>query len=393
MNNAVIVSAKRTAIGKAPRGTLKDTRPEYLLSEVIKAIIEETKIDPNIIEDVTIGCAFPEAYQGMNLARTVVYRAGLPNSIPAVTVNRYCASSIQTIAQTAHRIMVGEIDVAIAGGVESMSLVPMPGYKFRPEPYIAQNFPYYYLNMGLTAENLVPLYNITRREVDEFAYLSHKRGAEAVLSGRFKEEIVPIKVKVRIEDEDGNSQLVEKVVKEDECPRPDTTLEGLLSLKPYFKVDGTVTAGNASQRSDGASAVLIMSESKAKELNLKPLARFITFQVVGVPAEIMGIAPAYAIPKSLKKADLKLDDIKLIELNEAFATQIIAVLRELPIPLEKLNVNGGAISLGHPLGATGAILTTKLIYELRRRGGGYGIVSACVGGGMGASMILEVYGS
>lgn len=393
MNNAVIVSAKRTAIGKAPRGTLKDTRPEYLLSEVIKSIIEETNIDPNIIEDITIGCAFPEAYQGMNLARTVVYRAELPNSIPAVTVNRYCASSIQTIAQTAHRIMVGEIDVAIAGGVESMSLVPMPGYKFRPEPYIAQNFPHYYLNMGLTAENLVPIYNITRREVDEFAYLSHKRGAEAVLSGRFKEEIVPIKVKVRIEDEDGNSQIVEKVFKEDECPRPDTTLEGLLSLKPYFKVDGTVTAGNASQRSDGASAVLIMSEKKAKELNLKPLARFITFQVVGVPAEIMGIAPAYAIPKSLKKADLKLEDIKLIELNEAFATQIIAVLREFPIPLEKLNVNGGAISLGHPLGATGAILTTKLIYELRRRGGGYGIVSACIGGGMGASMILEVYGS
>ncbi|MCS7244639.1 MAG: thiolase family protein [candidate division WOR-3 bacterium] len=393
MNNAVIVSAKRTAIGKAIKGTLKDTRPEYLLSEVIKAILDETKIEPYIIEDVSIGCAFPEAYQGMNLARTVIYRAGLPNSIPAVTVNRYCASSIQTIAQTAHRIIVGEIDVAIAGGVENMSLVPMPGYKFRPEPYVAQNFPHYYLNMGLTAENLVPIYNITRREVDEFAYLSHTRGAQAVLSGKFKEEIVPIKVKVRIEDEDGNSQLIEKIFEHDECPRPDTTLEGLLSLKPYFKVDGTVTAGNASQRSDGASAVLMMSERKAKELGLKPLARFITFQVVGVPAEIMGIAPAYAIPKSLRKANLKLDDIKLIELNEAFATQVIAVLRELPIPLEKLNVNGGAISLGHPLGATGAILTTKLIHELRKRGGGYGIVSACVGGGMGASMILEVYGS
>ncbi|MEO0144342.1 MAG: thiolase family protein [candidate division WOR-3 bacterium] len=393
MRSAVIVSAKRTAVGKAPRGTLKDTRPEYLLSEVIRAILEETKIDPNLIEDLTVGCAFPEAYQGMNMARTIVYRAGLPTSIPAVTVNRYCASSIQTIAQTAHRIMVGEIDVAIAGGAESMSLVPMPGYVFRPEPYIAQNFPDYYLNMGLTAENLAEIYNIKREEVDEFAYLSHKRGSEAVLSGKFKDEIVPIKVKVSVEDEDGNIKVVEKIFDRDECIRPDTTLEGLLKLKPYFKVDGTVTAGNASQRSDGAGAVLIMSEEKAKELGLKPLARFVTFQVVGVPAEIMGIAPAKAIPKSLKKANLTLEDIKLIELNEAFATQVLAVLREFPIPLEKLNVNGGAIALGHPLGATGAILTTKLIYELRRRGGGYGIVSACVGGGMGASMILEVYGS
>jgi acetyl-CoA acyltransferase len=393
MRSAVIVSAKRTAIGKAPRGTLKDTRPEYLLAEVIKAILNETNLDPNLIEDLTVGCAFPEAYQGMNMARTVIYRAGLPKSIPAVTVNRYCASSIQSIAQTAHRIMVGEIDIAIAGGAESMSLVPMPGYVFRPEPYIAQNFPDYYLNMGLTAENLVPLYNIKREEVDEYAYLSHKRGAEAVLSGKFKEQIVPIKVKVRLEDEDGNSQLVEKIFDQDECIRPDTTLDGLLKLKPYFKVDGTVTAGNASQRSDGAGAVLLMSEEKAEELGLEPLARFVTYQVSAVPAEIMGIAPAYAIPKSLKKANLTLEDIKLIELNEAFATQIVAVLRELEIPLDKLNVNGGAISLGHPLGATGSILTVKLIYELRKRGGGYGIISACVGGGMGASMILEVYGS
>lgn len=393
MRSAVIVSAKRTAIGKAPRGTLKDTRPEYLLSEVIKAILDETKIDPNLIEDLTVGCAFPEAYQGMNMARTIVYRTNLPSSIPAVTVNRYCASSIQAIAQTAHRIMLNEIDVAIAGGSESMSLVPMPGYVFRPEPYLAQNFPEYYLNMGLTAENLAEIYNIKREEADEFAYLSHIRGSEAVISGKFKDEIVPVKVKVSIEDEEGNTQLVEKIFDRDECIRPDTTLEGLLKLKPYFKVNGTVTAGNASQRSDGAAAVLIMSEEKAKELNLKPLARFVTFQVVGVPAEIMGIAPSYAIPKSLKKANLTLNDIKLIELNEAFATQVLAVLREFPIPLEKLNVNGGAISLGHPLGATGAILTTKLIYELRRRGGGYGIVSACVGGGMGASMVLEVYGS
>ncbi len=393
MRSAVIVSAKRTAIGKAPRGTLKDTRPEYLLSEVIKAILDETEIDPNLIEDLTVGCAFPEAYQGMNMARTIVYRTNLPSSIPAVTVNRYCASSIQAIAQTAHRIMLNEIDVAIAGGSESMSLVPMPGYVFRPEPYLAQNFPEYYLNMGLTAENLAEIYNITREEADEFAYLSHMRGSEAVISGKFKDEIVPVKVKVSIEDEEGNTQLVEKIFDRDECIRPDTTLEGLLKLKPYFKVNGTVTAGNASQRSDGAAAVLIMSEEKAKELNLKPLARFVTFQVVGVPAEIMGIAPSYAIPKSLKKANLTLNDIKLIELNEAFATQVLAVLREFPIPLEKLNVNGGAISLGHPLGGTGAILTTKLIYELRRRGGGYGIVSACVGGGMGASMVLEVYGS
>ncbi len=396
MRNAVIVSAKRTAVGKAPRGTLKDTRPEYMLSEVVKAIVEETGIDPHIIEDMTVGCAFPEAYQGMNVARTVVYRAGLPVSIPATTVNRFCASGLQAIAQTAHRIMVGEIDVAIAGGVESMSLVPMGGYTFRAEPYIAQNFPDYYLNMGLTAENLAERYGITKEESDRFAWRSYERAQKAVKQGIFKEEIVPLKVKVRREDDEGNSWVEEVVFDTEECVRFDTSLEKIMQLKPYFKVDGVVSAGNASQRSDGAAAVLLMSEEKAKELGIEPIARFVTYQVSAVPAEIMGIGPAYAIPKALEKAGLSMEDVDLVELNEAFATQVLAVLKLLKeehgieIPDEKLNVNGGAIALGHPLGATGAKLTVQILHELKRRGGKYGIVSMCVGGGMGAAGVFEM---
>ncbi len=395
MRSAVIVAARRTAIGKAPRGTLKDTRPEYMLAEVVKKLIEETNLDPSLVQDLTVGNAFPEAYQGMNVARTVVYRAGLPYTIPAVTVNRFCASGLQAIAQTAHRIMTGEIDVAIAGGVESMSLVPMGGYVFRPEPHIAQTFPDYYLNMGLTAENLAEMYKIPREKVDEFAWESYRKAQEYLKAGKHKEEVVPLKVKVRREDEWGNSYLEEKVFDIDECVRFDTSLEKISKLPPYFKKDGVVTAGNSSQRSDGAAAVILMSEEKANELGLKPIARFVTYQVAGVPAEIMGIGPAYAIPMALEKAGMKIDDLDLIEFNEAFAVQVLAAEEELKkkgieLPYDRLNVNGGAVAHGHPLGATGAILTVKLLYELKRRNGKYGMVTMCVGGGMGAAGIFEM---
>ncbi len=395
MRSAVIVAARRTAIGKAPRGTLKDTRPEYMLAEVVKKLIEETNLDPSLVQDLTVGNAFPEAYQGMNVARTVVYRAGLPYTIPAVTVNRFCASGLQAIAQTAHRIMTGEIDVAIAGGVESMSLVPMGGYVFRPEPHIAQTFPDYYLNMGLTAENLADMYKIPREKVDEFAWESYRKAQEYLKAGKHKEEVVPLKVKVRREDEFGNTVLEEKIFDIDECVRFDTSLEKISKLPPYFKKDGVVTAGNSSQRSDGAAAVLLMSEEKAAELGLEPIARFVTYQVAGVPAEIMGIGPAYAIPMALEKTGMKIDDLDLIEFNEAFAVQVLAAEQELKkkgieLPYDRLNVNGGAVAHGHPLGATGAILTVKILYELMRRGGKYGMVTMCVGGGMGAAGIFEM---
>ncbi len=395
MRSAVIVAARRTAIGKAPRGTLKDTRPEYMLAEVIKKLLEETNLDPSLVQDLTVGNAFPEAYQGMNIARTVVYRAGLPYTIPAVTVNRFCASGLQAIAQTAHRIMTGEIDVAIAGGVESMSLVPMGGYVFRPEPHIAQTFPDYYLSMGLTAENLAEMYKIPREEVDKFAWESYRKAQEYLKAGKHKEEVVPLKVKVRREDEFGNTVLEEKVFDIDECVRFDTSLEKISKLPPYFKKDGVVTAGNSSQRSDGGAAVILMSEEKASELGLKPIARFVTYQVAGVPAEIMGIGPAYAIPMALEKAGMKIDDLDLIEFNEAFAVQVLAAEQELKkkgieLPYDRLNVNGGAVAHGHPLGGTGAILTVKLLYELKRRGGKYGMVTMCVGGGMGAAGIFEM---
>jgi len=362
---------------------------------VVKKLIEETNLDPSLIQDLTVGNAFPEAYQGMNVARTVVYRAGLPYTIPAVTVNRFCASGLQAIAQTAHRIMTGEIDIAVAGGVESMSLVPMGGYVFRPEPYIAQTFPDYYLNMGLTAENLAEMYKIPREEVDKFAWESYRKAQEYLKAGKHKEEVVPLKVKVRREDEFGNSYLEEKIFDIDECVRFDTSLEKISKLPPYFKKDGVVTAGNSSQRSDGAAAVILMSEEKASELGLKPIARFVTYQVAGVPAEIMGIGPAYAIPMALEKTGMKIDDIDLIEFNEAFAVQVLAAEQELrkkgiELPYDRLNVNGGAIAHGHPLGATGAILTVKLLYELKRRGGKYGMVTMCVGGGMGAAGIFEM---
>jgi len=387
---AVIVSAVRTPVGKGKRGGLATVRPDELATAVIKALLDRTPgLDPKEIDDVILGCAFPEGEQGLNMARMVALRAGLPDSVPGETINRYCSSGVQSIAHAAYAILAGQIDTAIAGGVESMSMVPMMGYKFSVNPYFAAELPHYYTNMGLTAENVAVKYNISRVDQDAFALRSHQRAAAAVNSGRFDPELVPIEVELKELGADGKLTTKNFTVKRDEGPRADTSLEALARLKPAFKEGGTVTAGNSSQVSDGAAGVVIMSSEKAKALGLKPLARFVDFAVGGVPPELMGIGPVVAIPKALKLAGLSLKDIDLIELNEAFASQSLAVSREVGVDPEKTNVNGGAIALGHPLGCTGAKLTTQLIYEMGRRKSKYGMVSMCIGGGMGAAAIFE----
>ncbi|MFZ5885100.1 MAG: thiolase family protein [Chloroflexota bacterium] len=386
---AVIVSAVRTPVGKAKKGGLATVRPDEMSATVIQALLKRTpNLDPAEIEDVVFGCAFPEGEQGMNIARMIALRAGLPDSVPAETINRYCSSGVQSIAHVAYMIKAGDIEVGIGGGVESMSMVPMMGYKFSPNPHFAMELPHYYTNMGLTAENVAVKYNISREAQDEFALKSNQKAAKAVESGLFDPELVPIDVEVT-EYVDGKVQKRSFTVKRDEGPRADTSMEALAKLKPAFKEGGTVTAGNASQMSDGAAAVMVMSEEKAAQLGLKPLARFVSFAVAGVPPEIMGIGPVAAIPKALKKAGLTLNDIDLIELNEAFAAQSLAVIRLLELDESKVNVNGGAIALGHPLGCTGAKLTTQLIYEMGRRKSKYGMVTMCIGGGMGAAAIFE----
>ncbi|MEW6286326.1 MAG: thiolase family protein [Chloroflexota bacterium] len=386
---AVIVSAVRTPVGKAKKGGLATVRPDEMSATVIQALLKRTpNLDPAEIEDVVFGCAFPEGEQGMNIARMIALRAGLPDSVPAETINRYCSSGVQSIAHVAYMIKAGDIEVGIGGGVESMSMVPMMGYKFSPNPHFAMELPHYYTNMGLTAENVAVKYNISREAQDEFALKSNQKAAKAVESGLFDPELVPIDVEVT-EYVDGKVQKRSFTVKRDEGPRADTSMEALAKLKPAFKEGGTVTAGNASQMSDGAAAVMVMSEEKAAQLGLKPLARFVSFAVAGVPPEIMGIGPVAAIPKALKKAGLTLNDIDLIELNEAFAAQSLAVIRTLELDESKVNVNGGAIALGHPLGCTGAKLTTQLIYEMGRRKSKYGMVTMCIGGGMGAAAIFE----
>jgi len=337
---------------------------------------------------VVLGCAFPEGEQGMNVARMIALRAGLPDTVPAETINRYCSSGVQSIAHIAHAIKSGEIEIGIGGGVESMSMVPMMGYKFSPNPHFAQDLPHYYTNMGLTAENVSVKYGISREDQDSFSFKSHQKAAKAVTSGLFDPELVPIDVEVT-EYVDGKTEKKSFKVKRDEGPRADTTMEALAKLKPAFKEGGTVTAGNSSQMSDGASVVMIMSAERAAQLGLKPLARFVSFAVSGVPPELMGIGPIAAIPKALKVAGLSLNDIDLIELNEAFAAQGLAVIRTLEIDENKVNVNGGAIALGHPLGCTGSKLTTQLIYEMGRRKSKYGMVTMCIGGGMGAAAIFE----
>src|SRR6201988_1246805 len=390
MKDAVIVSAVRTPVGKAKRGGLATVRPDEMAATAIQALLKRTSnLDPAQIEDVVIGCAFPEGEQGLNMARMIALRAGLPDSVPAETINRYCASGVQSIAHVAYAIQSGQIEIGIAGGAESMTMIPMTGFKFSPNPHFAQDLPHYYTNMGLTAENVAVKYGINREDQDEFSLKSHQKAAQAVDSGLFDPELVMVDVEVT--EMNGHEKPVKKnfSVKRDEGPRADTNMDALSKLKPAFKEGGMVTPGNSSQMSDGAAAVIVMSAERAAQLGLKPLARFVSFAVGGVPPEFMGIGPIVAVPKALKLAGLTLNDIDLIELNEAFAAQSLAVIRTLEMDDGKVNVNGGAIALGHPLGCTGSKLTTQLIYEMGRRKSKYGIVTMCIGGGMGAAAIFE----
>jgi len=389
MHDAVIVTAVRTAVGKAKRGALRDLRPDEMSAEVIKAAVERTRgLEPETIDDILIGCAMPEAEQGMNVARISSLRAGIPVSVPAATVNRFCSSGLQTIAMAAERIMAGFAEIIIAGGTETMSLVPMGGSKVMPNPSLVDCHPETYLSMGLTAERVASQYKISRRDQDKFSLRSHQRAIAAIKSGIFIDEIVPLKVGRKVLS-NGKIASNETTFCIDEGPREDTTLDKLSQLKPVFMEGGTVTAGNSSQMSDGAAASVVMNAERAKELGLRPMAKFISFAVAGVPPEVMGIGPIKAIPKALKMAGLELEDIGLIELNEAFASQAVAVIRELGIDEDKVNVNGGAIALGHPLGCTGAKLTATLLHEMNRRKSKYGMVTMCIGGGMGAAGIFE----
>ena len=389
MKEAVIVSAVRTAVGKAPKGTLKNTRSDEMAAVAIKEAVSRAGVDAGLIDDVIMGCAFPEASQGMNVARTASILAGLPVEVSAMTVNRYCSSGLQTIAIAADRIATGGADAIVAGGLESMTAIPMGGNTFRPNPGLADTYPDYYLNMGLTAENLAKKYEITREQADEFSFNSHQKALAAIKEGKFKDEIVPMTVHVDEFDEKGRVRRKEIVFETDEGPRVDTSLEGLAKLRPVFHAKGTVTAGNSSQMSDGAAAVVVMSADKAKELGLTPLARFVSFATAGCLPEEMGIGPVYAIPKALKLAGLTLDQIDVIELNEAFAAQGLSVMKVLEMDPSKVNVNGGAVALGHPLGCTGAKLTATVLQELKRTSKRYGMVTMCVGGGMGAAGIFE----
>lgn len=389
MKEAVIVSALRTAVGKAPKGTLRNTRSDEMGAAAIKEAVARAGVDASLIDDVIMGCAFPEASQGMNVARTSAILAGLPVESSAMTVNRYCSSGLQTIALAAERIQVGGADAIVAGGLESMTAIPMGGNTFRPNPGLADTYPDYYLNMGLTAENLAKKYEITREQADEFSYGSHQKAIAAISAGKFKDEIVPMNIFVDEFDEKGRVRRKEVVFETDEGPRLDTSIEGLAKLRPVFHAHGTVTAGNSSQMSDGAAAAVVMSADKAKELGLTPMARFVSFATAGCLPEEMGIGPVYAIPKALKLAGLTLDQIDVIELNEAFAAQGLSVMKVLEMDPSKVNVNGGAVALGHPLGCTGAKLTATLLQELKRRNARYGMVTMCVGGGMGAAGIFE----
>jgi acetyl-CoA acyltransferase len=397
MREAVIVSSVRTAVGKAPKGTLRTTRPDDLAAAAIKEAVARAKgLDPKEIEDVILGCAMPEGEQGMNVARIASLRAGLPVDTSAMTINRFCSSGLQAIALAAERIMAGQGDVAVAGGTESMSMVPMGGNKIAPNPWLMDHYPDAYLGMGLTAENLARKYGITREQADEFSLASHQKALAAIAAGKFKEEIVPVEVSYTVlenaangSSNDSRPKTVSLKFDTDEGPRADTSMEALAKLKPAFHVHGTVTAGNSSQTSDGAAAAVVMSAERARALGLKPLARFIAFATAGCPPEEMGVGPVYAIPKALKIAGLTLDQIDVIELNEAFAAQSLSVIKLAGLDPSRVNVNGGAIALGHPLGCTGAKLTATILRELERRNARYGLVTMCVGGGMGAAGILE----
>ena len=390
MRDAVIVSAVRTAVGKAPKGTLRTTRPDEMGAVVIKEAIGRIPgLEMSEIEDVIMGCAMPEAEQGMNVARAAAIRAGLPVETSAMTINRFCSSGLQSIAMAADRIRSGGAETIVAGGLETMSMIPMGGHIIRPNPYLVEHYPDFYLNMGLATENVARKYEVTREQQDEFALRSHQRAAAALDADKFKDETVALHVTLEELDERGRKQRHEVVFEKDEGVRRDTSAEGLAKLKPAFHLKGTITAGNASQMSDGAAAAIVMSDSRAKQLGAKPMARFVAYATAGCPPEEMGIGPVFAIPKALKLAGLKLEHIDVIELNEAFAAQSLAVIKTLGLDPDKVNVNGGAIALGHPLGCTGAKLTASILRELERRNGRYGMVTMCVGGGMGAAGIFE----
>ncbi|HEY8176941.1 MAG TPA: thiolase family protein [Gemmatimonadaceae bacterium] len=387
MKEAVIVSAVRSAVGKGKKdGALANVHPTELSATVMRAAIERAGIDPGQVEDIFWGCAMPEASQGLNVARLSSLRAGIPVEVPSATINRFCSSGLQTVALAAQEIMCGNADVVLAGGIEMMSQVPMSGYHTRLDSELTES----YIGMGFTAERVAERWKVTREDQDRWALGSQQKAARALNEGRFKDQIIPIPT-VKVTWKGAKKEECESRFERDELPRPDTSMEGLAKLRPAFKVTGTVTAGNASPYSDGAAAVLLMSAERAKENKLEPLARYITFATAGVEPDVMGIGPVKAVPKALKRAGLSMKDVKLIEFNEAFAAQVVAVVRDLEMPEDRVNVNGGAIALGHPLGATGSKLTTQLVHELGRRGGGVGLVTMCIGGGMGAAGLFEVY--
>jgi len=389
MREVVLVSAVRTAVGRAIKGTLRATRPDELAAVAIKGALERVpELDAKEVEDVILGCAMPEAEQGMNVARIAALRAGLPVEVSAMTINRFCSSGLQSIAMAAERIASGGAEVIIAGGTESMSLVPMGGHKISPNPWLVEHYPDSYLSMGLTAERLARRFAISRDAADEFSLRSHRKALAAIQAGKFEEEIVP--VPVSFSTPNGSKPKKQKITfKTDEGPRADTSLEALSSLKPAFHAKGTVTAGNSSQMSDGAAAAIVISLDRAKALGIKPLVRYVSFATAGYRPEEMGLGPVFAIPKALKLAGLKLSEIDVIELNEAFAAQALAVIQEGELDISRINPNGGGIALGHPLGCTGAKLTASIIRELKRRNARYGLVTMCVGGGMGAAGIFE----
>jgi acetyl-CoA acyltransferase len=389
MQEAVIVDCLRTAVGKSGRGSLRFTRPDDMAAFVIQGLMKKYPLlSAEEVDDVIMGCANPEAESGTNMARVAALRAGLPDIVPGVTINRFCSSGLQSIAMAADRIRSGSAEVIIAGGSESMSLLPMAGHKPAPNPWMVEHIPQIYMNMGLTAEQVRTKYNVNREDADEFSYHSHQKALKAQAEGKFDDEIVPIDVEATIM-ENGKPRTHKFTFKKDEGPRADTSIEALAKLKPVFHAQGQVTAGNSSQTSDGAAAAIVMSARKAEQLGLKPMARFVSFAVGGVPPEIMGIGPVVAIPKALALAGLKLEDIGLTELNEAFACQALAVARQAGLNMETLNVNGGAVALGHPLGCTGAKLTATIIREMKRRNTKYGMVTMCIGGGQGAAGIFE----
>jgi len=389
MREVVLVSSVRTPVGRAYKGTLRATRPDELAAVAIRGALDRVpQLDPKEIEDVILGCAMPEAEQGMNVARIAALRAGLPVETAAMTVNRFCSSGLQSIAMAAERIAAGGAEVIVAGGTESMSLVPMGGHKISPNPWLVEHYPDSYLSMGLTAERLAQRFGISRESADEFSLHSHEKALAAIQAGKFEDETVSVPVSF-VTPNGSKPKRQEIVFKTDEGPRADTSLEALLALKPAFHAKGTVTAGNSSQMSDGAAAAVVMSAERATQLGIKPLVRYVSFATAGYKPEEMGLGPVFAIPKALKLAGLKLSDIDVIELNEAFAAQSLAVIQEAGLDAARVNPNGGAISLGHPLGCTGAKLTATVIRELKRRNGRYGMVTMCVGGGMGAAGIFE----